>query len=112
MKLSIGAVAVIAALVTPLVGAGQEAALSANVGFSSDYFYRGIPQGTSSASGGLDFTVSKIYLGTWAAGVAAGNEVDVYAGVGHEVDDFSVSVGGTGYFYTDDAFDDRTWRVT
>ena len=105
MKLSIGAVAVVAVLVTPLVGAAQEAALSANVGFLSEYYYRGIPQGTSSANGGLDFTVSKIYVGAWAADVAAGNEVDVYAGVGHEWDDFSVSVGGTGYFYTDDAFD-------
>ncbi len=95
-------------LVSPLVGAAQDAALSANVGFLSDYFYRGLPQGSSSGSAGLDFTVSKVYLGTWAADVAAGNEVDVYLGVGHEVDDFSVSLGGTGYFYTDDTFD-RTY---
>ncbi len=105
MKLSIGAVVLVAALVTPLVGVAQDAELSANVGFASDYLYRGIPQAASSASAGLDLAVSKVYLGTWAAGVAPGNEVDVYAGVGHEVDDFSVSVGGTGYFYTDDAFD-------
>ncbi len=108
MKLSIGAVVLVAALVTPLVGVAQDAELSANVGFLSDYFYRGLPQGTSSGSAGLDFAVSKVYLGTWAADVAAGNEVDVYAGVGHEVDDFSISLGGTGYFYTDNTFD-RTY---
>ena len=105
MKLSIGAVVLVAALVTPLVGAAQDAELSANVGFVSEYLYRGIPQKQSSASAGLDLTVSKVYLGTWAADVGDGNEVDLYAGVGTEVNDFSVSLGGTGYFYTGD-FDD------
>jgi uncharacterized protein (TIGR02001 family) len=88
-----------------LVGAAQEAELSANVGWASEYFYRGVLQKPSSASVGLDLAVSKVYLGTWAADVGDGNEVDVYAGVGTEVDDFRFSVGGTGYFYTDDAFD-------
>lgn len=105
MKLSIGAVALVGVLVTPLVGAAQEAELSANVGWASEYFYRGVLQKPSSASVGLDLAVSKVYLGTWAADVGDGNEVDVYAGVGTEVEGFSVSVGGTGYFYTDDAFD-------
>lgn len=108
MKMSIGSVWLVAVLVTPLVGVAQEAELSANVGFASEYFYRGIPQKASSASGGLDLAVSKVYLGTWAADVGDGNEVDVYAGVGTEVDDFSISVGVTGYFYTDDRFD-RTY---
>ena len=112
MKLSIGAVVLVAALVTPLVGVAQEAELSANIGVVSEYFYRGLVQkgvgGTTegaSASAGLDLTVSKVYLGTWAADVGDGNEVDVYAGIGTEVNDFSVSVGGTGYFYTG-GFDD------
>ena len=74
MKLSIGVMALVAVLVTPLVGAAQEAELSANVGFASEYFYRGIPQKGSSASGGLDLAVSKVYLGTWAADVGDGNE--------------------------------------
>ena len=112
MKMSIGAVALVAlgaVVATPLVSAAQEAELSANVGLVSEYFYRGITQkgeggaATSegaSASAGLDLAVSKVYLGTWAADVGDGNEVDVYAGVGTEVEDFSISVGGTGYFYT------------
>ena len=102
MKLSIGAVALVAVLAGPLVGAAQEAELSANVGWASEYFYRGIFQKASSASAGLDLAVSKVYLGAWAADVGDGNEVDLYAGVGTEVNDFSVSIGGTGYFYTGD----------
>ena len=105
MKLSIGVMALVAVLVTPLVGAAQEAELSANVGFVSEYLYRGIPQTATSGSAGLDLAVSKVYVGTWAADVGVGNEIDVYAGVGTEVDDFSVSVGGTAYLYTDSLFD-------
>jgi uncharacterized protein (TIGR02001 family) len=105
MKLSIGAVVLGAVLGGPLVAAAQEAELSANVGWVSEYHYRGILQKASSASGGLDLAVSKVYLGAWAADVGDGNEVDVYAGIGTEVDDLSVSIGGTGYFYTG-GFDD------
>ena len=101
MKMRIGAVAVVAVVATPLVGAAQEAEVSANVGWTSEYFYRGIPQKASSASAGLDVAFPNVYLGTWAADVGDGNEVDLYGGFGTEVDDFSVSVGGTGYFYTD-----------
>ena len=108
MKMSIGAVALVVVVVTPLVGAAQEAEVSANVGWVSEYFYRGIFQKGSSGSAGLDVAFPNVYLGTWAADVGDGNEVDVYAGVGTEVEDFSVSVGGTGYFYTDDRFD-RTY---
>jgi len=100
MKMSIGAVTVAVVVATPLVGAAQEAEVSANVGMVSEYFYRGIPQKASSGSAGLDVAFPNVYLGTWAADVGDGNEVDLYAGVGTEVDDFSVSVGGTAYLYT------------
>lgn len=105
MKMSIGAMALFVMVGTPMVGAAQEAEVSANVGWVSEYLYRGLPQKASSASAGLDVAVSSVYLGTWAADVGDGNEVDVYAGFGTEVEDFSFSVGGTGYFYTGD-FDD------
>ena len=100
MKMSIGAVALLAVVVTPLVGAAQEAEVSANVGWVSEYLYRGIPQEASSASAGLDVAADALYVGVWAADVGDGNEVDLYAGFGTEVEDFSISVGGTGYFYT------------
>jgi len=107
MKLSIGAVTAVAVLATPLVGVAQDAELSGNVGFASDYFYRGAPQGSSSASAGLDLTAGSFNLGAWAADVAAGNEVDVYLGLSQDIGDLSVSVGGTAYVYTNDAFDSK-----
>jgi uncharacterized protein (TIGR02001 family) len=110
MKLSIGAVGFLAMVFTPLVGSAQEAEVSANVGFVSEYFYRGLPQKGSSGSAGLDVALGSVYLGTWSADVGDGNEVDLYAGFGREMEDFSFSVGGTGYFYTGD-FDDTYLEV-
>ncbi|NBB93654.1 MAG: hypothetical protein GVY32_10855 [Gammaproteobacteria bacterium] len=82
--------------------------LSANIGFNSKYIYRGIPQKTSSAFGGLDLTSGGIYLGTWGADVGDGIEIDYYGGYGLDVGEFSFSLGGTYYDYTGD-FDD-TYR--
>ena len=103
-RLGLGAVGLFAMLVTPALGSAQTE-VSANVGWVSEYFYRGLPQKTSSGSFGLDIAGPHAYLGTWAADVGDGNEVDLYAGVGTESGGFSVSVGGTGYFYTG-GFDD------
>jgi len=75
---------------------------SANIGYASEYYYRGIPQKTSSASGGVDFESGGFYAGTWAADVGDGLEVDGYFGYGADVGDVSLSVGYTGYFYTGD----------
>ncbi len=63
MKLSIGAVAVVAVLATPLVGAAQDAEISANAGFVSHYYYRGAPQEKASASAGLDVAVNDFSVG-------------------------------------------------
>jgi uncharacterized protein (TIGR02001 family) len=81
-------------------GVRAQTEISANVGWLSEYFYRGIPQKTSSPSVGLDIASNGLYLGTWAADVGDGNEVDVYGGYGREVGRLSLGVGGTGYFYT------------
>ncbi len=111
MKMSIGAVAVIAVVATPLVGVAQEAEWTANAGWVSQYYYRGFPQKTSSASAGLDVAVSDFSAGTWAADVGDGAEIDLYASYGVALtDDFSVSLGGTGYFYTGQ-FDDTYLEV-
>lgn len=83
---------------------------SANVGFASDYYYRGIFQAPTSASGGLDYETHGFYVGTWAADVKDGLEVDLYGGYGGEVGDFSYSAGYTGYFYTGD-FDDTYHEI-
>ena len=90
-------------------GAAQ-AEWSANLGFASDYYYRGIFQATSSASGGLDYEKDGFYAGTWAADVKDGLEVDGYFGYGAEIGEVSYSVGYTGYFYTGD-FDDTYQEI-
>ncbi len=79
--------------------------LSANIGWNSDYIFRGIPQKDSSAFAGLDFEHKGAYMGTWAADVGDGLEIDYYGGYGIEVGRFSAGIGATVYTYTGD-FDD------
>jgi uncharacterized protein (TIGR02001 family) len=95
------------ALITALLlsATTAQADVSANLGFASDYYYRGIFQADTSASGGIDYEQNGFYAGTWAADVKDGLEVDGYFGYGGEVGDFGYSIGYTGYFYTGD-FDD------
>jgi len=88
-----------------VASAAAQADASANVGFASDYYYRGIFQAETSASGGLDYETNGFYIGTWAADVKDGLEVDGYLGYGGAIGDFGYSIGYTGYFYTGD-FDD------
>ena len=63
-----------------LLAGTAQADLSANLGFASEYHYRGIFQKNSSASGGLDYEAGGFYAGTWAADVGDGLEVDGYFG--------------------------------
>jgi len=96
---------------TLLIGsAAAQADVSANLGFASEYYYRGIFQESSSASGGLDYESNGFYFGTWAADVGDGLEVDGYFGYGTDVGDVSLSVGFTGYYYTGD-FDDTYQEI-
>ena len=83
---------------------------SANVGYASEYHFRGILQKNSSASGGVDFEEGGFYVGTWAADVGDGLEVDGYFGYGADVGDVSLSIGFTGYYYTGD-FDDTYQEI-
>ena len=92
------------ALALFIAGVAQ-ADVSTNLGFTSDYYYRGIFQAPNSVSAGLDFEKSGFYAGTWAADVKDGLEVDGYFGYGSEIGDLGYSIGYTGYFYTGD-FDD------
>lgn len=88
------------------VPAVSSADVSANVGFVTEYVFRGIYQAESSASAGIDYEDdSGFYAGTWGADVGDGLETDLYFGYGGGGGDFSWSVGYTGYFYSDD-FDD------
>lgn len=93
-----------------LLSAVANAQWSANVGYASEYHFRGILQKNSSASGGIDYESGGFYAGTWAADVGDGLETDLYFGYGGEVDDFGYSIGFTGYYYTGD-FDDTYQEI-
>lgn len=78
--------------------------LSANVGFVSDYYYRGSNLGDGGAYGGIDYETSGFYIGAWAIddGTAGndGLEYDLYTGFGMEHGKFSWNIGYTRYEYT------------
>ncbi|MEM7077719.1 MAG: TorF family putative porin [Pseudomonadota bacterium] len=85
--------------------------VSYNIGWASEYHYRGIFQKTSSASAGIDFEEGGFYIGSWMADVGDGMEIDGYLGYGIETEaGFSASIGFTGYYYTGD-FDDTYEEV-
>lgn len=83
---------------------------SANLGYASEYHYRGILQKNSSASGGVDYENGGFYAGLWTADVGDGLEVDLYGGYGADVGAVSLSAGFTGYYYTGD-FDDTYQEI-
>jgi hypothetical protein len=93
------------------VPAVSMAELSANVGYVSDYIFRGFYQEESSPSAGLDYESSGFYIGTWWADVGDGLEQDLYFGYGGGNDDFGWSIGFTGYYYTEDTFDDTYQEI-
>jgi hypothetical protein len=76
-----------------------------NIGWASDYYYRGIFQASSSASGGLGYSKGGFYAGTWLADVGDGLEIDGFFGFASEIGEISYGVGFTGYYYTEE-FDD------
>ncbi|ANO49968.1 TorF family putative porin [Woeseia oceani] len=93
-----------------LLASTAQAELSANAGWVSDYYYRGLMQHSSSASAGIDYTEGGFYAGTWGADVGDGMEVDGYFGWDGEYEDFTFGAGFTGYYYTGD-FDDTYQEV-
>lgn len=98
MRKTITAAALAVAVLVPMIGRAQE--VTANAGWLSQYYYRGILQNTSSASAGLTVTGGGLTAGTWAADVGDGSEVDLFGSYGRSVGGLSLSAGGTGYFYT------------
>ncbi len=110
----LGAAAVIAASAFGATNAYAEGEVSYNIGFVSEYYFRGIKQKDSSASAGMDYENGGFYIGTWAADVGDGLEVDGYFGYGIETEGgFSASLGFTGYYYTgefDDTYEPWIWN--
>ena len=99
----------VACVAVALVPSMARAEVTANFGWVSEYIFRGIPQDDSSAYLGVDYEKNGFYVGSWAADVGQGAEVDFYFGYQGEIGDaLNYGIGATGYFYTDD-FDD-TYR--
>ncbi len=83
------------------------AGASANVGYVSDYYFRGVAQAASSASAGLDYEhESGLFAGTWWGDVDTGLETDYYVGYAGEMEGLSYSLSYIVYDYTDE-FDDK-----
>jgi uncharacterized protein (TIGR02001 family) len=107
-KKNIYSLVAVGLLAAPAVSMAQ---LSANVGYVSDYIFRGFYQEDSSPSAGLDYESSGFYIGTWWGDVGDGLEQDFYFGYGGGDDDFGWSVGFTGYYYTENTFDDTYQEI-
>ena len=85
-----------------LVAGSAVAEISANIGATSNYVWRGVTQTSNDAaiSGGLDYAHdSGLYAGTWASNVDGGEEVDVYAGFGGEAGGLGYDIGAIYYIY-------------
>jgi uncharacterized protein (TIGR02001 family) len=110
MKMNKIAIAVGAA-VMGLSGMAQ-AELSANIGATSNYLWRGVTQTMDGAaiSGGVDYAHdSGFYAGTWASNVdfgSGGEELDLYAGFGGEASSIGYDVGVIYYAYPASSADD------
>jgi len=99
----------IAIAISALLMAGSAAAeLSANIGATSNYVWRGATQTDDNAAvqGGIDYAHdSGFYLGTWVSNVdfGSGGEVewDLYGGFGGEVGGFGYDLGIIYYAYPD-----------
>jgi len=88
-----------------------EAEVSYNIGYASEYYYRGILQKSSSGSAGIDYSNGGFYAGGWTADVGDGLEVDALVGYNYETDfGLTLGAGFTGYYYTGE-FDDTYEEV-
>lgn len=84
-----------------VAGAAAQAEVSANIGVTSDYIWRGVSQSDNAASvsGGIDYAdESGFYAGTWVGSLGdsasgfTGAEVDLYFG-------YATDVFDVGYIY-------------
>jgi len=75
--------------------------VSYNIGYMSDYWYRGVFQSESSVNFGADVDTGSFYAGTWMADVDQGIEMDVYAGTTFTILGVDSYAGVTGYYYSD-----------
>ena len=105
------ALAAVLATGTMFTTVAQAASIEANVGFTTDYIWRGFTQnsGDTSFSGGVDMsTDSGFYVGTWVGDITwdgASYELDLYGGYAGEAGALSYDVGYIQYMYPDKTTD-------
>lgn len=99
--------------------------LSANIGATSNYLWRGVTQSDDSAAiqGGIDYVhASGLYLGTWASNVDfdddTSSETDFYMGYSSSAGEFDYDVGYIYYMYPDgddldfgEVYGSLTWQM-
>lgn len=112
MKSMIRMIAAATLVAGAMFSTNASAEVSYNIGYMSEYVFRGFVQKSSSASAGADYEQGGFYAGTWAADVGDGLEIDGYFGYGIETESgIRASLGFTGYYYTGDTFDDTYEEV-
>ena len=79
----------------------QASPVSYNIGYMSDYWYRGVFQSESAVNFGADIDTGSSYAGIWMADVDQGIEMDVYLGKTFKILGFDSYAGVTGYYYSD-----------
>ncbi len=83
--------------------------ISANIGVTSNYVWRGLTQSANSTafSGGIDYSHdSGLYAGTWISEAWDDYELDFYAGYGGEISGVSYDAGLIYYSYSSDSESD------
>jgi uncharacterized protein (TIGR02001 family) len=95
---------------TLFVSQSALAEVSANIGATTNYIWRGVSQSSDAASvsGGIDYAGdSGFYAGTWVGSLGDsdsgfnGTETDFYLGFGGEVEGFTYDIGYIYYLYTE-----------
>ncbi len=90
---------------TLMIGGSAIAEVSANIGATNNYIWRGVTQTSNDAavSGGLDYANDNgLYAGTWVSNVDYGGasaEVDFYGGFANQLDNLGYDVGAIYYYY-------------
>lgn len=97
LSTSAAAVVIAASLSAPVM-----AEITANIGATSNYVWRGVTQSGDEAaiSGGIDYSnESGLYAGTWTSNVSGGHELDLYFGYAGEAGDVEYDAGYIYYAY-------------
>ena len=79
----------------------HSSAVSYNIGYMPEYWYRGYYMSESSVSFGADAEMGNFYIGTWWADVDKGVEYDIYGGYNFSLMGIPMYAGFTGYYYSD-----------